>query len=150
MAAPPEIRGFEYLEDGVTSDVTFRAWGRDLDELFVAAADATTNAMVRLLDSVEPRVTKRAAVTAGALDLLLMRFLEELIFWKDSEQLLLRASDVSVRMLDDRHEATAQLRGERIDPGKHQLEADVKGITLHALSVERVDSDWQAQVTLDV
>ena len=34
--------GFEYLADAVTSDVAFRAWAPDLDELFRVAGDATT------------------------------------------------------------------------------------------------------------
>ena len=141
---------YEYLEDSVTSDVTFHAWGRNLDELFAAAADATTNVMVGALESISPTVTKVASVNAEALDLLLLRFLEELIFHKDAEGLILRATDVRVEATNNDHRVQAQLRGEPIDPHKHELLADVKAVTVHCLRVEQTDSGWRAQVTLDV
>jgi SHS2 domain-containing protein len=145
-----ERAGFEYLEDAVTSDVTFRAFGADLDELFRVAGDATTAAMVRSLDSVVPRTSRRVALAADALDLLLMSFLDEIVFWKDAEQLLLRPADVRVLSSDGRYEVSAELRGEPIDSRRHELEADVKGVTLHGLRVERSGAGWSAQVTLDV
>ena len=142
--------GFEFVEDGVTSDVTLRAWGPDLGALFTAAADATVQAMVRSLDSIEPALHKQASVKAEALDLLLLRFLEELIFWKDASRLLLRATAVRVRPSAGGYAAEAELCGEPIDASKHDLEADVKGVTLHGLRVEPTNTGWVAEVTLDV
>ena len=141
---------YKYLEDGVTSDVTLHAWGGDLNELFTAAADATTNVMVGALESISPTVTKGASVNAEALDLLLLRFLEELIFHKDAEGLILRATDVRVEATNDVHRVQAQLRGEAIDPRKHELLADIKAVTVHGLRVERTAAGWEAHVTLDV
>jgi hypothetical protein len=43
-----------------------------------------------------------------------------------------------------------ELLGEAIDPGRQELEADVKGVTRHGLRVERSGEGWSAQVTLDV
>lgn len=141
---------YEYLERAVTSDVSFRASGADLDALFTAAADATTNLMVAQLDSIARAVSIPVTVRAEALDLLLLRLLEELIFHKDAARLLLRATDVHVEPDDGGHRAHATLVGEPIDPGKHALEADVKAVTLHGLSVHRTGAGWQAEVTLDV
>ena len=141
---------FEYLEDSVTSDVTFRVWADSLDELFKAAADATTNVMVVALDSVRPTLSVPVSLTAEALDLLLMRFLDELIFRKDADGLLLRAATVTVDRNDHQHRAQAELRGEPVDPSQHELVADVKAVTLYGLRVERTTAGWEAQVTLDV
>ena len=141
---------FEYLEDSVTSDVTFRAWAASLDELFKTAADATTNVMVAALASVRPQVSVPVSLTAEALDLLLMRFLDELIFHKDADGLLLRAAAVTVDRDDDHHRARGELRGEPVDPTRHELIADVKAVTLHGLRVERTSTGWEAEVTLDV
>jgi SHS2 domain-containing protein len=141
---------YEYLEDSVTSDITLRAWGQDLDALFTAAADATTNAMVEALESISPTVTQPAFVTAEELDLLLLRLLEEIIFHKDADGLILRATDVHVEAVNHGHQVHAQLRGEPIDPHKHELLADVKAVTVYGLRVEQTDAGWQAQVTLDV
>ena len=140
---------FEYVE-GATSDLTFRAYGRGLDELFTAAADATTAAMVDSLDSIGTTTIRSVSLDAKELDRLLMAFLDEIVFWKDADRLLLRATDVHVRWQDGRYELRAELHGEQIDPAKHRLEADVKATTLHGLRVERADDGWLAEVTLDV
>lgn len=141
---------YEYLAEGVTSDVTFRASGPDLDTLFTAAADATANLMVRRLDSIAPAVSIPVLVRADALDLLLLRFLEELVFHKDAERLLLRATEAHVERDDGGYRVRATLTGETIDSAKHELEADVKAVTLHGLVVRHVGSEWLAEVTLDV
>ena len=139
---------YEFLDDGVTSDVTFHAWGASLEELFAAAADATLNVMVRSVESVRPLETRSVSVEADALDLLLMRFLDELVYRKDVEELLLRATEV--RVDTERNRVQAVLTGERIDPKRHELVADVKAVTLHDLRVERSATGWDAHVTLDV
>jgi SHS2 domain-containing protein len=142
---------YEYLDDEVTADVTFRAWGSDLVELFVAAADATANAMVDSLGSIRATTTKRVAVEAEALDMLLLRFLDELLFHKDAEGLILRAGAIRIdASATDRCHLTGELAGEPIDPQRHELIGDVKAVTLAGLRVERTQTGWLAQVTLDV
>jgi SHS2 domain-containing protein len=143
---------WKFLDDGVTSDLTIVATGRDLDELFAAAAAAVTTAMVDdAATTVAARLTLPAVVNAPALDLLLLRFLDELIFHKDARGLILRAERVHVED-DETHGFTvrAELVGEQIDPAKHALGADVKAVTLYGLRVERRPGGWEAEVTLDV
>jgi SHS2 domain-containing protein len=141
---------YEYVEDGVTADISFRARGRDLDELFAAASDATANVMIETLDSIQTVIVKKVHVSAGALDLLLMRLLEEQIFYKDAEALALRIGRVHVEGAPGAYEVDASLEGEPIDPARHQLLADVKAVTLHGLSVRQDQEGWLAEVTLDV
>jgi SHS2 domain-containing protein len=140
---------YEFLEDGVTADVTFHAWGSDLNALFRAAADATFSVMVAELDSIEPRVTRPFMVEAEALDLLLFAFLNELIFLKDTHGLLLRAQ-VRVEAVGQGYRALGDWSGEAIDRTRHELLADVKAVTLYGLRVERRGAEWHAEVTLDV
>ncbi len=49
---------YHYLEEIGTADIAFEATGRDLPELFMAAADATMNVMIDNLDAIEPRETR--------------------------------------------------------------------------------------------
>lgn len=141
---------YDYLEDGVTADVTFRASAGDLDALFTAAADATTNVMVEDLDSLRPLVVRPVEEEAEALDMLLFRFLGEILFFKDAEGLLTRARHVAVETTAQGFRLRADLCGERIDPARHELAADAKGVTLHGLRVEPDGGGWSATVTLDV
>ena len=41
---------YEFVDELTVADIAFRAWGHDVEETFVAAADAVMNAMVE-----EPR-----------------------------------------------------------------------------------------------
>jgi SHS2 domain-containing protein len=150
LSADPRMP-YEFLDDQVTADLTFRAWGRDLVEVFVAAADATANAMVDSLESIRPLMTRRVEVEAAAPDMLLLRFLDELIFHKDATGLILRAGVIRIDALGtDRLHLTGELTGEPIDPRRHELVGDVKAVTLAGLRVERTHTGWHAQVTLDV
>lgn len=141
---------FEYVEDSVTSDVTFHAWADTLDALFAAAVDATTAAMVAELDTVRASEQRSVDVAADALDWLLLRLLEEVIFLKDVEGLLLRGERIRVTADGQQPSAHAVLIGERIDPTRHELVADVKAVTLYGLRVEHTGGRWHAYVTLDV
>lgn len=140
---------YEYL-DLVTSDVTFEARGASLDELFAAAVDATTNVMVESLPSVRPLVTKAIELAAPALDLLLVRLLDTVVFYKDAECLLLRAAELRIDAAPGACALRGELIGEEIDRRRHALAGDVKAVTLQGLVVERGATGWRARVTLDV
>src|SRR5262250_3202559 len=66
---------YKYLEDVGTADIAFEATGRDLPQLFTAAADATLNVMIDNIDSVEPRETRRIELKNDKIDMLLFDFL---------------------------------------------------------------------------
>jgi SHS2 domain-containing protein len=141
---------YHYLEEGVTSDVSFRIWGADLETVFADAAEATLRLMVDVPDTVRPETAVPVALRADALDLLLLAFLDELVFHKDARRLLLRATDVRVTAALNGYALTATLRGEVIDPARHALATDVKAVTLHGLRVTQTATGWHAEVTVDV
>jgi SHS2 domain-containing protein len=141
---------YTYLEDVATADVAFRAAHTSLAGVFIAAADATMNVMVEALDSIRPVVSRRIALENGSLEMLLFDFLQELIYYKDAEQLLLRVHEVSVEHVDRRHVLHADARGERLDRDRHRTLVDVKAVTLHDFSLNRTAAGWEAFVILDV
>ena len=141
---------YEFVEDVATADIAFRARGRDLNELFAAAADATMNVMIADLDTIDRRVTKSVTDEAEAEDLLLVEFLQEFIYFKDAQQLLLRPVSVSVERRQARLRVAATLAGERLDPARHEQRVDVKAVTYHRLEVKQTDRGWEAFVILDI
>ena len=54
------------------------------------AADATTNVMIDNIEAIQPRETRQIELSNDKLDMLLFDLLQELIFLKDAERLLLR------------------------------------------------------------
>lgn len=141
---------YEFLEDIAIADIAFRAWGKDLEELFVAAGDATVNAMIDNLDAIEPKDQRTFSLENDELDLLLFNFLQELIYYKDSEQLLLRARQVQFSEKNGQQQLSAVAQGEKLDPSRHQQRVDVKAVTLHRFQLEKTDDGWTAMVILDI
>ena len=141
---------YEFVDELTVADIAFRAWGGDLAETFGAAADAVMNAMVEDLDTIQPRDTRQLSVEHEALDMLLFNFLQELIYYKDAEQLLLRIQQLHIT--DDRRPYTlhATAVGEPIDPDRHHMRVDVKAVTLHRFALTQTERGWEATVILDI
>jgi SHS2 domain-containing protein len=144
-----EATGWEFV-DAVTSDVAFVARGADLEQLFAAAADALL--ALTLDDPSTLRESERRALQLAEpdLELLLLRFLNELIYLRDAEQLLLRAAALRIASSGAGATLEGELAGERIDRARHRLGTDVKAATAHQLRVSSELQGWSARVTLDV
>jgi SHS2 domain-containing protein len=141
---------YHYLEEIGTADIAFEATGHDLPELFSDAADATMNVMIDNLDAIEPRETRHIELSNDKIDMLLFDFLQELIYFKDAECLLLRARDVQIDEKEEKYILNAKGAGEPLDATRHHQRADVKAVTLHDFSVEKEDGGWKAKVLLDI
>jgi SHS2 domain-containing protein len=141
---------YAYADDIAIADLAFRAWGPTLEDTFLAAAEATMHAMVEDLDTIAPRVQRTFELHEAQLDLLLLQFLQELLFYKDAQRLLLRVSAVQITTQEQGFVLQAQAAGEPLDPTRHALGADVKGVTLHRLQVIQTPTGWEATVVLDV
>src|SRR4029434_8167846 len=130
---------YEYLEEIGTADIAFEATGRDLAELFSDAADATTNVMIDNIEAIQPRETRQIELSNDKLDMLLFDLLQDLIFLKDAERLLLRIREVQIDKRDEIYLLKATAEGETLDVERHHQRADVKAVTLHDFAVERTD-----------
>src|SRR6266513_5882529 len=141
---------YDYLEEIGTADIAFEATGRDLVELLRDAADATMNVMIDNLDAIESRETRHIELSNDQIDMLLFDFLQELIYFKDAERLLLRVRDVQIDEKDEKYFLEMKAAVARLDPERHHQRADVKAVTLHDFSVEEDDSGWKATAILDI
>jgi len=139
-----------YLEEIGTADIAFEATGRDLPELFSAAADATMNVMIDNLDAIEPRETRHIKLSNDDIEMLLFDFLQELIYFKDAARLLLRVRDVRIEERGEKYFLKAEAAGEPLDAARHHQRADVKAVTLHDFAVEKENGGWKARVLLDI
>jgi SHS2 domain-containing protein len=141
---------FEFLDEIATADVAFEAWGQTVEEMFIASAEATMNVMVENLEKIERMEMRQIEISSDALDMLLFNLLQEVIFFKDAERLLLRIEDANIGYEDGLYRLKAAGWGEHIDPGRHELMVDVKAVTLHMFKVEQTPRGWEALVILDI
>lgn len=137
-----------FLENVAIADVAFEATGRTIDEMFESAALAVSKTMVKDLGSVDTEVKKEISVESDSIEMLLFNFLQEIVFYKDSEKLLF--GKFSVKVDKEKLSLYCVAEGEELDMKKHDLLVDVKAVTLHRFKVENSDGAWRAQVILDI
>lgn len=141
--------GYVLLDD-VTSDVHFRAHAPDLPGLFAAAADALLAITLDDPGSVAPRLRETVRLEEPSQELLLLRFLNELVFLRDARGLLLRARSLRLEPAGSSWRLEGELEGEPLERGRHALASEVKAATPHGLRVARTPEGFLAEVTLDV
>lgn len=141
---------YEFSDDVAWADSAFKAWGPTIEATFTAAVDAVINAMIDDLQAIQPRQERTIHLENEALDLLLFDLLQEVIYYKDAEQLLLRIDDVDIAEMNGTYTLRAHAQGETLEPQRHELGTDVKAVTLHRFALEQTAQGWQAFIVLDV
>ena len=128
------------------ADLGLRGIGATPAEAFAGAALALTAAVTDPAE-VRPETSVPIACSAPSLDLLLIDWLNALIYEMATRHMLFARFKVAIT--DNRLEAQAW--GEPIDRLRHRPVVEVKGATLTALSVVRgSDGNWVAQCIVDV
>ncbi|MFA5260583.1 MAG: archease [Candidatus Omnitrophota bacterium] len=141
---------FRYLDDVATADIAFLAQGPTLETLFRSAAEATIHVMVDNVQSIQPRCQRTVVLTADDIELLLFNFLQEIIYFKDAEKLLLIPGSITIQSCSGGYDLKSVLQGEGIEPQRHHLIVDIKAVTMHLFRVTQHSQGWEAQVVLDI
>jgi SHS2 domain-containing protein len=132
------------------ADIAFRAEGASLEETFRAAWEATLEVMLPDPNCLRALERRRFELANPAPDLLLFDFLQQLLFFKDAEGLLLRMGTLSIEPAAEGLSLRAEAAGEAADPLRQALGTDVKAVTLHRFELRQTGGRWQATVILDV
>lgn len=129
-----------------TADVGIRVRAKSLDELFADAGRGLFSLMVENLEAVQPVEELTFHMHGEDVEELLHDWLAELLFTFHVRRVVLAEFHVRI----DLPELTATARGEPIDLGRHRLDAEVKAVTWHGLTVERRPDGWLAEVIVDI
>jgi len=141
---------YRFLDDVALADSAFEATGDSPSELLVAAAHAVIETMVNP-ETVQPTQTWQVRRGEGSLEALLFEWLSQIVYLKDAEGILFRDAEAQVtHSSPGAWELQGKLRGEQIDPVRHELHADVKAVTKHLYNVREADGRWVARVVLDI
>lgn len=122
-----------------------RGFGPTLADAFAQAALALTATIVDPW-TVESRESVDIQCEAPDTELLLVAWLNELIYEMSSRRMLFGRFDVQIEG-DRLH---ARVWGEPVDRVRHRPAVEVKGATCTALRVARDDGCWLAQTVVDV
>jgi len=137
------VKRFEFLEH--TADIGIRAFGRTLEEAFENAALAMFS-LIADLSNVEEKKSYRLEVEGEDRESLLVEWLNELIYFLETENVLLKR--FKVEEISETH-LVAAAYGEPLDLEKHAVGVQIKATTYHMLKVSH-NQQWEAQVIFDV
>ena len=139
---------YKHLLDTATADVAFDASGKTLSELFESACLATSEVMVDL-KTVKPVTEKTFTKENQNLDGLLYDVLDELVFLKDTDNLLFIQFKIEVTE-GKPNKSSVTAMGQKIDQKTMDLRNDVKAVTYHLFELKKTKSGYSAKVLLDV
>lgn len=138
--------GYEFFEH--TADVGAVVRGATLPRLFENAARALFDLLCDRR-TVRPRRTVRIVVRGSSLEDLLVRWLSELLYRLETEDLVF--SSFAVERVDRlRLRARGRARGETIDRARHRLRREIKAVTYHQIRLVRGRSAWRVRLVFDV
>lgn len=141
MAQKPPFQVLEH-----TADVGIIVHGDTLPELFANAALGLFSLMVET-SGVRPLESREITVQARDLETLLVRWLTELLYYLDAEEMLFSRFDI-IDLSDTSLRARAF--GEHIDRDRHELHFGVKAVTRHMLEVARENGGYRATILFDI
>jgi len=135
---------WEHLEHG--ADIGIRGYGGSLAEAFAQAALAMSG-VITDLDRIDTGESITVSCEAPAPDLLLVDWLNEIVYQMAIRNMLFGRFDVEIEDCQLR----ARIYGEATDPKKHQPAVEIKGATFTELRVHQANNgEWVAQCVIDV
>ena len=136
---------FKYLADVAIADIAFEAYGKNLNEVFENSAyaffDMTCNPK-----TVKSKIKKVINIKAENEKDLLYNFLAELIFLKDSKQLIFN----KVKVIIKNNNLQATLYGDKINYEKQESINDIKAITFHQCNLEKTKKGYKSRIVVDI
>lgn len=138
------VEGYEYFD--VAADVGVHAWGETLAACLRQCALGVFELIVPT-GAVAPMETREVAARGGAVETLLVNWLNECLYVHELEGFVVhdvRMPEVSGTRLH------SVLHGEPLDPARHPRGTVVKAATFHGLEVVERPGRTTARVILDI
>ena len=134
-----------------TGDLGIEASAPDEGSLFACCAGALFEILAGE-GSIRPADSLRVEIEAPDHELLMVRWLRELLFLQDARGWLFTSFDVVISEgREGQLRLSATATGERFDPHRHRLLTGVKAVTYHEIEVtQRPDLTWRARVLFDI
>ena len=137
------MKKFEFLEH--TADIKFRVFGKTLAEIFENSALAVSEYLTRG-KKIKLKKKKQFSLISSEndLNLLLYKFLDELIFFLDAENFLVAKAKVIIK----KSHLKAVVYGDKASD--YEDLDHIKAATYSEMYVKKTGAGWEAQAVMDV
>ncbi|MDP2750581.1 MAG: archease [Nanoarchaeota archaeon] len=141
-----------------TADAKFQAYGKTLEEAFSNAALAMFSTMVDT-SKIKPAIMKKIVVEGKNEEALLYNWLEELLFFLDSELFILNSVkkfEISKATIEDEEgEEQEVFRASVVVMGDtsndtYELKGEVKAVTYNEMKIVKEEDKVMVQVVVDL
>ncbi|MBL7170300.1 MAG: archease [Candidatus Aenigmarchaeota archaeon] len=140
------MKKYEIVDD-ITSDVMFKAYGKDLEELVENSAEALFS-VVCDIEKVEEKEVLMVEAEGEDEKELIYNWLSELLTVIDTENMFFKKFRVLELDTGDKFKMRVECHGEEI---RSELILTIaKAVTYYRYSVEKTKDGWVASVVLDI
>ena len=140
--------GFEFVDNATLSDIAIYCKAFTLEKLFTLNVEAFLHICLENPLDLAGKIDYSFSLQHQSLDLLLVKFLNELIFIKDTQGLVFKPVNVAIKYGLEGSMCTAQLIGDYII--NYGINVDPKAATLHKTRCEKTNLIWESFVIIDV
>lgn len=141
---------YEIIDDMTHADVAVRVRGDSYSDLFVKSGRALMSEMLENPGDIFSLVVKEGVISGENIELLFFEFLNEILFFKDAESLLLLPENVSVIYEKGLYKCGFSLAGEKVIRDKHIFKVDIKAVTMHGLRIYKENELYIVETVFDV
>ena len=141
---------YEILDNITSADIALSVKGESLSDIFIQAGNALVAEMTDYPGRIRDIESRCSIVSNPDLELLLFNFLNEILFYKDSEGLILKPVHIKIEFKGTEYLCSYELCGEKIKKSKCGFRVDIKGVALHRLEIIRSGDSYSAVIVFDV
>lgn len=141
---------FRQIDDITSADIALEIRANSAGALFVEAGAALRAVMLENSEHAPGATEMTFELRDESIEALLHSFIDELLFHKDSNGLLVTPRSAEVLCDSSGARLRCHARAERIDHAFHRFIVDVKAVTMHRFSVRHEAGLWTATIVLDV
>jgi SHS2 domain-containing protein len=138
------MKPFEIVDH--TADISIKAYGNNLRELFENAALGMFNILADL-EGITTSTELKMKVDAPDREELLVEWLDELLFNFYTKQIIF--CEFKIIGLTDNN-LTANVKGRFVGENKNRLKTEIKAATRHDLQIKKKEDGYEVQIVFDV
>ena len=141
---------FEFVEDITLADIAVHCRAKTIEKIFALNAEALLHVCLEDPSKLTKAVKHQFLLQHNYLDLLLVKFLNEILFIKDVKGLLLLPETIQITYTDGAFVCEVDCSGDYITNG-YDINVDPKAVTIHKVKCEKInDVEWESFIVIDV
>jgi len=140
---------YEIIDNITSADIAVAVTGENLNELFMKGGIALVSEMTDDPGKIMEKEIRSGSLSHHELDLLFFQFLNEILFYKDAEGVILKPINVEIESEGGVYICRYLFSGELINKSLCGFRVDIKGVSLHHLKIEKIVEGFKGVAVFD-